>query len=323
MELFVESQKVTDSYLIKRMNENAAITTRILQAIKSSTTLTEKDIEEQLIQIRRTRISPIAEHVIAAFEEGSIVLLYSKTVKVIQSIPFIVADAGGKNKAYVFTSSYGTYAVPKRSAASDAVFNIGMKDLYALMEGAYMALQYYKNPQVFSRNLGLMKICSSVYTTMFLRILNKEFALSMNPLEYDQVNYCVSRFFLEHLWEINSSEMAHSYAFGNIVNANRMDYMQLRDEWEAAEISDLETLIDFLRERFPRLRTLTIRFFTEYYMNMYRATVVLGLDVLPYFLFAVSSCMLGSFIANQPVIYEILKNTKGINYLYAELAKIL
>ena len=323
MSVFVEATTVSDSYLMKKMDQGAGVTSRILQAIKSGTRLSEKDIEEQLIQIHKTRISPLAENVVSAFQRGDIILIYSETVKVIQAIPFIIAGSGGNNKAYVFVNSYGTYAVPRRATDMEKVFNIGMKDLYALMEGAYIALEYYKTPQVFSKNLGLMKLCLSVYTNMFLRILNKEYALSLAPLEYNQVSYCVSRFFLEHLWELKSNEMSNAYAIGTILNPNRIDYITLQDEWESADIQDLEGLIEFLKERFPRLRTLSIRFFTEYFMNTYKATVVLGMDVFPYFLFAMTSSMLGSFIANQPVIYEIMKNTKGMNYFYAELSKFL
>lgn len=323
MALLTESTTVSDSFLFKKMNENAAVTSRVLQAIKSGKVISESDIEEQLIQIRRTRISPLADQVIGAFQRGDIVLIYSETVRVIQSIPFIVANASGKNRAYIFTMSYGTYAVPKRASDKEKVFNIGMKDLYALMEGAYIALEYYKTPQLFSKNIGLMKTCVSVYTSMFLRILNKEYALSLAPVEFNQVSYCIARFFLENVWELNSNEMSHAYAFGTILNGNRMDFIQLQDEWENADVKTMDQLIEFLREHFPRLRSLTIRYFTEYYMNTYRATVVLGLDVLPYFLFIISSSLLGSFIANQPVIYEILKNTKGINYYYNELSKFL
>lgn len=323
MSLIVETTTVSDSYLMKKMDQGAGITSRILQAIKTGTKLSEKDIEEQILQIHKTRISPIAEHVVSAFERGDIVLVYSDTVRVIQAVPFIVAGTAGSMKAYVFVQSYGTYAVPRRATDMEKVFNIGMKDLYALMEGAYITLQYYKTPQLFSKNLGLMKLCVSVYTNMFLRILNKEYALSLAPLEYNQVNYCVARFFLERLWEISSGELAHSYAIGTILNPNRMDYVSLQDEWESADIKDLDGLMNFLRDHFPRLRNLSIRFFTEYYMNTYKSTVVLGMDVFPYFLFAMTSSMLGSFIANQPVIYEILKNTKGMNYFYAELSKFL
>ena len=91
MSLIVETTTVSDSYLMKKMDQGAGITSRILQAIKTGTKLSEKDIEEQILQIHKTRISPIAEHVVSAFERGDIVLVYSDTVRVIQAVPFIVA----------------------------------------------------------------------------------------------------------------------------------------------------------------------------------------------------------------------------------------
>lgn len=318
-----ESTTVTDSYIFKRMNQGNQVTTRIVQAIKSGKRITESDIEEQIIQVRKTRISPLTEQVIAAFQRGDIVLIYSETVKVIQALPFITVKEGSKNVAYIFVNAYGTYTVPKRASNAEKVFNIGMKDVYSLMEGAYIALQYYQTPQLFTKNIGLMKICVSVYTSMVLRILNKEFALSLSPQEFNQASYCIARFFLENVWELKSNEMSHAYAFGTILNANRLDFVEIQDAWEQADVVDMESMVEFLKEHFPRLRNMSLRFFTEYYMNTYRATVVLSMDVLPYFLFTISSCMLGSFIANQPVIYEILRNTKGMNYYYPELAKIL
>ena len=323
MAIFQETTTVKDSYLFQKMDANGVITARILDVIRSGKVITESDIEEQLIQVRKTRISPLADHVIAAFQRGEIVLVYSETTKIVPAIPFIVVNIGGKSKAYIFTNAYGSYAVPKRASQAEKVFNIGMKDMYALMEGAYITCEYYKNPQLFSRNIGLMKTCVSVYTSMMLRILNKEHALSLSPNEFNQVSYCIARYFLENVWEISSNEMSHAYAIGTILNANRMDYVQSQDDWEIAEVKSLESLIEYLKDHFPRLRTLSIRFFVEHYMNMYRATVALGLECLPYFLFAITSSMLGSFVVNQPIIYEILKNTKGINYFYPELGKFL
>lgn len=323
MPLFTEATTVSDSYLMKKMDQNAGITSRILQAIKSGQVITENDIAEQIMQVRRTRISPLAEHVIAAFNRGEIVLIYSKTIKVVQAIPFIVAGKGSATKAYVFVNAYGVFTTPKRSSSAEKVFNIGMKDLYALMEGAYIALQYYRTPSLFTKNLGLMKTCMNVYTRMFLQILNKEYALSMSPLEYNQVAYCIARFFLENLWELQSKDLSSAYAFGAIINANKLDYVQIQDEWDRTPITNLEEFMEFLKSQFPRLQNLTIRYFTEYYMNTFRATVVLAMDVLPYFLFAMSSSLLGSFIANQPIIYEIMKNTKGVTYFYSELGKII
>src|SRR5699024_1925605 len=119
------------------------------------------------------------------------------------------------------------------------------------------------------------------------------------------------------------SQLSHSYAFSAILNPNRMDYVELEDAWDQADIKTMEELLEFLKERFSRLKGLSIRFFVEYYMNSYKAPAILGLDVLPYFLFAVATALLGSFIINQPSIMEIARQTKSTNYFYAELSRIV
>lgn len=322
MDFFMEAFTASDSFIMKKMDQGAGITTKILQAIKNGQHLTEKDIEEQLLQIRRTRISPIFEKVLNAFADGEIVLIYSN-VRIIQAIPFIVANVGGKTRGYIFVNGYGAFTTPRGATNAEKIFNINMKDLYALMEGTYVALEYYKKPEAFTKSIGLMRSTMAIYCNMFLRVLNKEYALSLSPLEYNQVCYCLARFYLENLWGLQNNEMSHSYAFGAILNPNRIDYIEVQDNWEMAHVKSLDELLKFLQEHFPRLRELSVRFFTEYYMNMYKATVVLGIDVLPYFLFGISSSLLGSFIANQPIIQDIARQTKGINYFYPELSRII
>lgn len=320
MALITEATTASDSFLMKKMDQGAGITSKILQAIKSGRHLSPEDIEEQILQIRRTRISPLYERVLQSFEDGDLVLIYSN-VRVVQAIPFIVANVGGKNRGYVFLNGYGTFGREKGDL--EARFSIPMKDLYALMEGAYVSLQYYKNPAVFTKSLALMRCTMSMYCAMFLRILNKEFALSLSPLEYNQTCYCIARFYLENMWGVQNSQLSHSYAFSAILNPNRMDYVELEDAWDQADIKTMEELLTFLKERFSRLKGLSIRFFVEYYMNSYKAPAILGLDVLPYFLFAVATALLGSFIINQPSIMEIARQTKSTNYFYAELSRIV
>jgi len=78
----------------------------------------------------------------------------------------------------------------------------------------------------------------------------------------------------------------------------------------------------FIKSISPRLDTLSIRYFTEYYINTYRAPALLSMDTLPYMLFTLSTTYCGSFIVNQPTINDIIKNTKNSNIFYNELSKI-
>ena len=97
-ESVVTEAALIDSVLYKTFNNNAELSGTILSAIKNSIIIDDSYIQEQLMQIRRTKISPLAENVLEAFQQGDIVLLYSKIKKVPQALPFFTTKIQGKIK---------------------------------------------------------------------------------------------------------------------------------------------------------------------------------------------------------------------------------
>jgi len=230
---------------------------------------------------------------------------------------------GGKNKVVIFVNNYGTIS-DSGAVSGGKLLNIQMKDLYVLMEGAYLAWAYYEYPIKFQRSIGLMKLTNNIYTSMVIRILNKEYALSMNQDLFNNVSYCVSRFYLESVWGCENHDLVFTYASQTCTNTvNKSNLMILDDEYTHAKIQSIDQLMSFIKTISPRLESLNIRYFTEYYINMYRAPALLGMDTLPYFIFAVAATYCGSFIVNQPIINDIIKNTKNSNIFYNELSKIV
>ena len=71
------------------------------------------------------------------------------------------------------------------------------------------------------------------------------------------------------------------------------------------------------------MEKLNLRYFTDYYIRTYKGSAIFGMECLPYFLFTISSALLGSFIVNQPIITDITKRIKNINIFYPELVKVL
>ena len=313
---------LNDSVIFQTFSQHSELMLTVSKCIKNGMILDASYIEEQLLQIRRTRISPFVDKVLDAFNTGKIVLIYNKTTKVPQALPFIVLRQGAEVKAFVFVNNYGTINDENR-AGKNAYLSIAMKDLYVLMEGAYTAYTYFRFPNQITRSLGLIKLCNGIYTNMFLQILNKQFALSLHQDLYNQVSFCISKYFLEVVCEQKNKQIATSYANGLLVNANKADMTLTAELYDRENITNIDQLIKYLVTLSPRLDKLNFRYFTEYWINTYKPGAIFAMESLPYFLYVIEASMIGSFLVNQPAISQITKMTRGMNTFYQELGKVL
>lgn len=319
--LFTEAS-LADSVLFQSFNTNSEMTLLIANAIKKSVKLDRGYIDEQILQIQRTRISPLADRVLDAFDQGNIVLLHSTVKKIPEALPFFTTKIQGKVVTFVFTNNYGTLSKANEEGQRHLI--IPMKDLYVLMEGAFIAYSHATLPQKLQRSLGLMKSNLTMYTLLMMRILNKEYALSMDQSAYDKVSFCFARFFAERIWMSTNADVNITYAKSVVARGtNGVELSQLSDEYDLANILNLEDLINFIRGISPRLSTLTIRYFMQCVITLYRPAATFGTEVLPYFMFTITSSMIGSFIVNQAIISDVIKTVKGMNNYYAELVKAL
>jgi len=231
---------LSDSYIYGLFNNDLTMTKRIAEAVKTGQVIDSSYIQEQILQIKRTRLSPLVDNVLKSYEDGNILLIYSEKTKITQAIPFVVLKMGGKNKVVIFVNNYGTI-VDNGAVAGGKLLNMQMKDLYVLMEGAYLAWTYYEYPVKFQRSIGLMKLINTIYTSMVIRILNKEYALSMNQDLYNSVSYCVSRFFLESVWGCENHDLVFTYASQTCTSTvNKSNLMILDDQYSHAEIKSID-----------------------------------------------------------------------------------
>lgn len=322
MNVYQEAASLATSTLFQTLNAHGEMTKVVNECIQKGKVITPENIEEQILQIKRTHISPLADDVLAAYEKREIILLYSDVVKVPQPLPFTVVSVQGQIRTYVFLNNYGTF-VDKGKISGGAYFNMPMRDLYTLMEAAHVSRSYFGYPAGLKKNLGLMRICCTIYTNMVLRILNKEYALSMEPEVYNRVSYCISIFFLETIWGSTNRDVNNSYATSNILSPNKQDLILLADQYRQKNITKIEELLAFLKEVTPRFTNLNIRYFTQCWINLYKASALFGMECLPYFIYTVQATLLGSFLVNQPIISDITKNIKNINIFYPELSKAI
>ena len=312
-----------DSYIFSVFNENKELTRKMLTYIINASSVDEEFVEEQLIQIKKSRISPLAEEVVGAYARGEIELLYSKSVKVPVSTPFIVRkDPSFKGnvfgvKSSIFIANFAT--INKETTALD----IPMKNLYILLESAYLALYIHTHPNTIERNIGLMRVVSSVYMEMFMRILNREFALSLDTELHQKVAFTIGKFFVEKVWGVSNSDIGFNVVASNIKNANKMILSQVNDLYNDAEIKDISDALLFIKSLSPRLDSLSVKYIIQRYMITYHGGAVMAIDYLPYMFFVMINTLLGGFLVSQTTLADIIKNERDIKSFYSELTKII
>ena len=315
-----EAASLENSYVFNTFNESKKLTDDIVKYIKTATIIDIGMIEEQVNLFKRVKISPLLDNVLNAYNSGDIEILYNKMVKVPTAIPYIIRKAGGtasNNKDIKATILIGNFAT-----TSNDQLKINPKDLYILMEAAYVALQIYLNPMRVNRSMGLSRLTCSIYTEMFLRILVKEYAISLDQSLYDSVSLVISRFYLEKIWEMNNQDTMFNIAVSNMKTP---DYNNLKMVWENYTSKNITTVVDlllFIKDMNIRFDKLSIKYVLQRYMVTYHGACILALDYLPYIFFVIINTIQGSFLLNDTILTDIIKKDKNIKLFYPELSKL-
>ena len=314
---YFQEASMEDSFIYKTFNNSNDVLSKIIKVLKVGIKIDKSAIEEQYYQMKRSYISPLTQNVITAYDNGTVEIIYCKEEKVPTSIPFIIRkNTAGDIVATIFISSYASLSDDKKQ------LNIPMKNLYCIMESAFIALCIQAHPEKMKRDILLQHVMLDIYNQMMLRIMNRDFALSLDQELYNSVSFCFSRFFLDRMWDVSNKHTLYNYATANMKAANHTILETLDHQYTAAEITDVSGLLEFIKTISPRLESLSVKFFIERYINSYNPAGLLSMDYLPYLFFVVINIRLGSFIVSQGSLSDLIKNTKGINNFHNELAKL-
>ena len=305
-----------DSFVYRTFNQANGLVEKIVKYIKTSVVLDSGYIGEQYSQMKKLPISPLSSRVIEAYDNGKVELLYSREVKIGTSLPFIVRRNGDSVVATIFIASFG-------KMDKDNQFVIPVKQLYALMESAYIALSMQLDPTKIQRNVSLMRMCENVYTAMFMRILNKNYSLTTDKVLHDKASYVINRFFLEKIWEYPNTGLVDSYASADLQYIDDLELGRMKQGYENAQISDLDQMLNYVKTISPRMTDLNVRFFIEQFVNTYHGGSIMAMDYLPYLFFVITNVILSSFLVSQGSLNDLVKNVKGINKFYQELSKTI
>ena len=315
---YVCENTMEDSLVYKTFNQANGVVDKIVKYLSSGVPLDKSYIEDQYAIIRRgAGISPLSQKVLEAFNNGDIEVIWNNTEKVGVAMPFIVRrKSDGKVVSTIFINAFATIK-------DDSILVIPAKQLYGLMEGAYIALKLQTDPVKVMKNAELMMTTASVYTEMMARILNKEYALTLDKVLYDKVCYCIKRFYLECVWEYPNTGLVSNYASSDLKYIQQFDLDALDATYSNMEIKTIANLLEFVKSLSPRMSDLNLRYYIERFIKTYHGASILSIDYLPYVFFVITNVVMSTFLVSQTALNDIIKNTKNINRFYSELARVM
>ena len=315
---YVCENTMEDSLVYKTFNQANGVVDKIVKYLSSGVPLDKSYIEDQYAIIRRgAGISPLSQKVLEAFNNGDIEVIWNNTEKVGVAMPFIVRrKSDGKVVSTIFINAFATIK-------DDSILVIPAKQLYGLMEGAYIALKLQTDPVKVMKNAELMMTTASVYTEMMARILNKEYALTLDKVLYDKVCYCIKRFYLECVWEYPNTGLVSNYASSDLKYIQQFDLDALDATYSKMEIKTIANLLEFVKSLSPQMSDLNLRYYIERFIKTYHGASILSIDYLPYVFFVITNVVMSTFLVSQTALNDIIKNTKNINRFYSELARVM
>lgn len=305
-----KAKTIRETYIFSQMNKDGFIDKK-LQAFTNPNTsfvVTPKMLEEEIIHINKTFKYPAKMAVIEAFRNGSLIpvmLKHGVNERMPISIPFLISK--DRSKALVFIDNYATLS-------KDGIIQIDYKKLYCLLESAYLAMEGIKR-----NNTMIISKGSMIFAHVFTRVLNKQFSLNTNRSAMNKVIFLASKFFLYNHLGMTDQNMVFNYALKNCNSATAILMRDVDAEFTEDCFKDISTFLGKLASTpykfVPGFEKITTRDFISSYANMYGQSTILSLESLEYFLFMISSVVIGAYMNNQVVLEDIIDKDGAKLYL--------
>lgn len=301
-------KSLQDTYIYKQLNSGNQITNSITHALQHGIQIDKTNLEEPFIVINKNFKFPLKYPVLKALEEGDIILMRVEGKPLPPAMPFFLTKLGNKVVAVISISTYGTFRADTKQV------DIDPKTLYCLLEGAYIARKMTLDVKgITSRAASLS---SEIYARMFVRILNKKYALNTDRSKMNKVIFIVSKFFLINILGLANDSMTTNYAMKNCVQVNQITIRELDDNIDPSVYTSLPNLIQFLEQN--GFSGLTVRGFMEQWIYMFGPAALLSLESYPYFIYNINSVTTGSYINNQYILEDIVGQNGS--KIYVDLA---
>jgi hypothetical protein len=308
---------LTETFLFEFQNKASNLREKMISYSPTMDNLDLKLLEDELNIIQKRFSFPLKNKVIDELHSKKrIVPIFNKDrIKIPTSIPAYLYNLNGKPVSLVNLTNYG-------NKDKNGEFHIDTRQLFAVMQTGVVTLGCYENWNAISMNQSVAKLGASIYSKIFSKVLDKMFAVNLDPIKADKVRFIASKFFLLNVLGKTNGETVNNIAYGNCLNGTtRTTILAFDQSLPQTAYKRLDDFINAIAQTVEGCHTLTIRTFLDTYIKMYALSAIFALEYFPYFCHMLFSVAVGAHINSEYLIENLVG--KELDKFYNEVSNII
>lgn len=307
-------KKLSDSALFKEMLSGPKLAKNIQSIDLNRDKIQLADISEQLNTINKKMNFSTKGQILNYLNTGSICLFHNPEV----SLPKYLATFGKMTNtgltAVIDISKYAT-------VRGNGVIDVFPRTLYGLLQNGMILLELSNNWNRYTMNIEFIKNASISYSKLVGKVLDKTFAINVEPVKSDLVHFYLAKFFLINVCGKSNNDTTDNIAHKSCFNGTRLE-MILEEEKQFDEgVYDSIFNLFLNLKKLNGLENLKIRSFVENWVRMYGEGTILSLDYLPAFVSMIFSVSIGAGLHRDYLIDSVCSRSNS--RMVFEFSKLL
>lgn len=313
-------KSLSNTFLFDLEDKSLEITKKIRAYNPSRDNVPLTMIEDQLNTINKRFNYPLKVKVMSDINNGRVIPVFTTFGPAILPtfIPTLIMSKEGKATCIVNLSKYA------RKSKDGKYLEIDPRTLFALLQSGTIMLSLFNNWKTITMNQAINKLGSQIFASLTSKVLDKAYAINLNPIKADKASFLLGRFFLVNMLDrpLNQTSFDNAYTCcrnkttKNIIESFNNDFIQ--DE------KIYKNLDSFVKDGLTMVEgcdSITTRTFLNGFINMYGPSTTMAVEYFPYFCHLVSSVAVGAKLNAEYLIESVCG--KLISEFYNELATII
>lgn len=308
---------IKDTFLFQFQDKASNLKDKMLSYTPSLDNLDLALLEDEMNTISKRFSFPLKNKIVDdVTSKNRVVPVFNKDrIKIPTFIPAYLYNYDGKVISIVNLTTYG-------AKTKEGEFHIDTRQLFACLQTGSIILGCYENWNSITMNQTIVKLGALSYAKIFTKVLDKMFAINLDPIKADKAKFIAAKFFLTNMLGKSNGETVNNLAYSTCLNGTtRATILSFENSLPENAYNRLDDFINAITIALEGCHTLTIRTFLDTYIKMFGISSIFALEYLPYFFHMLFSVAVGAHLNSEYLIENLIG--KDLDKLYNEVANIL